>query len=216
MSVNNKNVKEEVIAAIRGALPFSQEAIGITVDEGIVILSGTVETPDEKEIAAAVTKAVPGVKAIVQKLEIEISPERLYADALSEKIRAGFKAQIGIPQERISIRIEARRLTLEGELRWHYQKDVAIRIASEMAGNREVVDLITVDNTIKEGITREHILQSIKTDGRTVCDDLDIIVNGRNIILIGSVPTVAQSILAKKIAEAIPGINSVTNALHIR
>lgn len=213
---NNEILHLKVGAAIQKATSLGNTSIEVFVNNGIVTLSGTVENADDKEIAAAVTRAVPGVKAIIQRLDIDESPEKLLANARRKKIIEAFRKNIEIPYDRISVRVEPGRVLIGGKVKWNYQKVAAIEVASGIADGLPVIDNMVVDNNAKEELTKESVIEALKNDARTVCDEVSAIVNGRNVILVGSVPTQDQKVLAERIVADLPGVNSVTNALHIR
>ncbi|MBK5189149.1 MAG: BON domain-containing protein [Gemmatimonadaceae bacterium] len=66
-------LEERVLHAFRRDAVLSERAIDIgAIGEGIIELSGWVETPEESEHAMAVTRTVPGIVTVVSRLFIGI------------------------------------------------------------------------------------------------------------------------------------------------
>lgn len=212
----SQSLKILVQGALGKSVIKNPKNIGVSAANGIVTLSGAVENRDEKDIAVAVVKSIPGVKAIVQQLYVEVSAERKYANAIEDNIRAALRSNIEIPSSRIKVSCEPNAIVLEGSVKWNYQKTAALEIAARHKDDLNLIDLIIVDSLLNDELTKEKILAAIAADGRVDCTDLSAIANGRNVILVGSVPSSEQKELLQKITEEIPGVGTVRNAVHVK
>ena len=69
-------LEERVLHAFRRDAVLSERAIDIgAIGEGIIELSGWVETQDESELAMAVTRSVPGIVTVVNRLFVGADEE---------------------------------------------------------------------------------------------------------------------------------------------
>ncbi len=79
-----EELEERVLEAFRNDPILSERAIDIgALDEGIVELTGWVNAADEAEQAVVVTRGVPGVDTVVNRLAIR-SEEDMFDDAAEE------------------------------------------------------------------------------------------------------------------------------------
>ncbi len=77
-------LEERVLEAFRNDPIMSERAIDIgALDEGIVELTGWVNSPDEAEQAVVITRGVPGVDTVVNRLAIR-SEEDLFDEAAED------------------------------------------------------------------------------------------------------------------------------------
>ena len=70
---NNAELQKDVQDAIKWEPLLNAAEIGVTVIDGIVTLSGTVDSYVKKLEAENAAKNVAGVKAIVEKIQIRFS-----------------------------------------------------------------------------------------------------------------------------------------------
>jgi hypothetical protein len=79
-----EELEERVLEAFRNDPILSERAIDIgALDEGIVELTGWVNAPDEAEQAVVITRGVPGVDTVVNRLAIR-SDEDLFDEAAED------------------------------------------------------------------------------------------------------------------------------------
>jgi len=76
---NNSELQKDVQDAIKWEPLLNAAEIGVTVKDGIVTLTGTVDDYFKKTEAEDAAKNVAGVKAVVEEIEVK------YADSWAEK-----------------------------------------------------------------------------------------------------------------------------------
>lgn len=74
---NNKDLLNEVQEALRKDAAFNNclSNIYVLVNDGAVIVAGTVESKQLKSLARKVISAVPGVNLLIEDLKIEKTPQ---------------------------------------------------------------------------------------------------------------------------------------------
>lgn len=97
--------------------------IGVSVKDGIVTLSGAVDSYSKRYHAERAAKRVAGVKAVVNDLEVHLpsSSERTDEDIARAALRA-LEGRITVPRDRIKVTVSDGWITLEGEVEWQYQR----------------------------------------------------------------------------------------------
>jgi len=130
----NEELQRDVQRAIQCEPLLNLAEIGVTVKNGIVTLTGTVDSYAKKYEAEEAAKSVVGVKAVVEKIEISFESNVKKTDS---EIAAGVIAALKlnwIPDENIKIEVEDGWITLEGELPWSFQKEIAKKSLRNLAG----------------------------------------------------------------------------------
>lgn len=69
---SNEQIQQDVENAIKWEPQMHAAEIGVTVKDGVVTLTGTVDNYYKKMEAENAAKNVTGVKAIVEKIEIKL------------------------------------------------------------------------------------------------------------------------------------------------
>lgn len=148
-------LKGQVKAAFeldRNLKPF---AIEITVEHGVVTLSGRVPEAVQKARAETVAAAVPDVREVVNRLEVDpgaappIEAGRSLGESLDDKklevqVRLAFSLRRELAGTDVAISAYRRELTLSGEVSTDEQRSVAVDVARHTAGVAGVVDQIRV------------------------------------------------------------------------
>lgn len=211
--MNRRSFTERQIkAALEQALPLYHERVCFEWNDGVVTLNGTVEDEQIKRLAETALSKIAGVTSVIDNLSVG---ETDVPDKLKREIIRQLKGKMEIPADRIRLCITPKTIEVRGTVKWNYQKKAALDIIDALKETRDVLDYLVVDNALNTMLKKEDILEAIRANGRITSEDINVIVNGSNIIIVGSVPDVAQQQLAQKIVQEIPGVGNVRNALLI-
>ena len=100
MSKSNEVLQKDVLNAIKWEPLLNAAEIGVTVKDGVVTLTGVVDSYSKKMEAEAAAKNVVGVKAVVEKIE----NERVHY--LTENYLRGQKILAEFPEARRGLRFK--------------------------------------------------------------------------------------------------------------
>jgi osmotically-inducible protein OsmY len=93
--------------------------IGVAVKNGVVTLSGYVDTYYKKIKAEDAVRKIAGVRALVEGLQVGMSPVYKKSDAdIALAALSALKQHTSIPDENIKIKVEEGIVTLEGQVEW--------------------------------------------------------------------------------------------------
>jgi osmotically-inducible protein OsmY len=119
--------------------------IGVTVRQGVVALSGHVESYAEKYAAERAARRVRGVHAIAQDIEVRLPSDRKTADdeiaARAIKILAW---DVALPPDAINVKVEHGSVLLSGTVEWAYQRADAEQDVRKLGDVTAVVNDIQV------------------------------------------------------------------------
>ena len=197
--------------------PFlNASKIGVSVNNGIVTLSGQVDTYSKKVLAEKATKKVAGVKAIAEDIQIGLSKTYLKTDAeVAQAVVNALKWHTMIPEDKIKVTVEDGIVKLEGEVEWEYQLTQARTSVENLIGVRSVTNLISVKPKVTPTDVQQKInsafLRSASIDAAKITAE----VLGNRVILHGKVRSFAEKDDAENAAWAAPGIISVESKLSI-
>jgi osmotically-inducible protein OsmY len=212
----DKAVREDVIRELDWEPVVHSTEIGVSVKDGIVTLSGVVDSHAAKRAVERAAGRVRGVRAVSSQLEVKpVGPaERSDADIAWAAANA-LAWNALVPEERIAVSVTRGWMVLEGAVERRFQKTAAEDAVADLAGVVGVTNLIAV----RPAIPAQTLKQEIETAlGR--CAD----VNARRIVvevdndcvrLWGSVGSLAQREAAERAAWSAPGLREVSNHLTI-
>ncbi|MBO9306833.1 MAG: BON domain-containing protein [Thermomicrobium sp.] len=162
----------------------------MTVHDGVVTLTGTVDSFLKKWAAEQAALRVEGVRAVVN--HIEVVPRGLGVrtdEDIARAVATALEENPAIPHERIKIRVEEGRVTLEGEVDWHYQRREAEETARRITGVKSVINLITVRQpTVAPEDIKRQIEQAFVRHAEIDAENIQVRVEeGGHVILSGTV-----------------------------
>ena len=213
---SNEDLQREVQDAIKWEPLLSAAQIGVIAKDGIITLTGSVDSYSKKSEAEDAAKNVAGVKAIIEKIEVQFGTKGRKEDAeIATEIISSFKWNWEIPNDRIKVRVEDGWVTLEGQLKWNYQKEAAKKATRLIIGVKGLTNDIIIKSEGNDLIEKKDILQALARNWSTHDQDIHVNVTGNKVTLNGTVDSLYQKDQAEKIAWNAPGVWLVENALDI-
>ena len=138
-------LKEHVLDELEWEPGIKAAGIGVAVKDGVVTLSGEVESYHEKIEAERAALRVAGVKGMVSAIEVQLpgASQRSDADVARTAVHA-VEWNSSIPPDCIKVLVDKGWITLEGEVDWGYQRTAAEETVRRLTGVRGVWNLVKV------------------------------------------------------------------------
>lgn len=209
-------LKEQVLAELNWEPSVNAAEIGVAVTDGVVTLSGYVDTYAGKVAAEKAAKRVRGVRALVEQIEVRIPSAMKRSDAdVAQAVLAALAWDVQVPGESLKVKVEEGWVTLEGDVEWGYQKEAAMRIVRFLTGVRGVTNLVTVRPRIRVPELRAKITQAFKRSAELDAERIRIEAVGSVVTLSGNVHSWDEKDEANRVAWAAPGVMSVDNRITV-
>lgn len=214
----DEEIQQDVLRELKYDAQLQPNEIGVAVKNGIVTLTGWVDSYLKRWAAEEAAHRVPGVKAVVNEVEVRLpsSAERTDEDIAAAVIRA-LEWDAGVPTDRVEVTVSKGWVTLKGEVDWGFQRADAERVVRRITGVRGVTNLITVrprqklePNEIKKKI-EEALVRSAELDAKRITVE----VEGDKVILRGTVRSWAEKQEAERAAWSAPGVAEVDNRIVV-
>lgn len=215
---SNQELQTDVQNAIKWQPLMHSAEIGVTVHDGVVTLTGSVDSYTKKLEAENATKNVAGVKAIVEKIEVQHhnSWDKKNDNDIADEILNAYKWNWQIPNDKIQVKVENGWVVLTGELNWNYQKEEAKNAIKNLEGIINVSNNITIKSETVDAMEKEVIEHQLQRSWALNADDIAVKVDGRKVTLEGTVGSLYQKEEAGRITWNTPGIWSLDNNLSVK
>jgi osmotically-inducible protein OsmY len=190
--------------------------VGVEVDDGVVTLTGTVDSYAIKLAAEWAAQRVDGVRAVANDLSVRTPLTHNDTDIAKAAANA-LKVNTAVPADRLDITVQNGKVTLRGEVDWAYQRVAAADAVQFLRGVRDVLNFVTVKHLkishadIKGGIERA-LVRAAELDAdriRVRCED-------GQVILTGTVRSWAEKREAGAAAFRAQGVTQVSNEIEVR
>ncbi|HEY0246554.1 MAG TPA: BON domain-containing protein [Mucilaginibacter sp.] len=197
--------------------PFlNSSEIGVAVKNGIVTLSGQVDTYSKKLLAEKAVKRVAGVKAVAEEIQVGISPLYKKTDAeIAQAVLNALKWHSSVDETKLKIKVEDGYVKLEGEVEWEYQRSGAKSAIENLTGVRSVINLITVKPRVTPFEIQQKIGAAFQRSATLDAGKVTAEVTGSKVTLRGKVRSFSEQEDAENAAWAAPGVLSVESKLEI-
>jgi len=215
----DENIKKDIVDELYWDNRIDASQVNVTVNDGIVTLSGSVPTYSDLAIAKIAASRINGVFDVIDKLTVEYtSPPTLPSD-MEIKSRAEdiLTWDPVIDDSAITITVSAGLVTIEGTVDALWKKST---IENKLAG---IHGILKIENKLAVVPTQRISDENIAKDVVSALDR-DILVDAENVTvkvddsvvkLSGNVPSWASKHAAEVDASLTSGVMDVKNELDV-
>jgi osmotically-inducible protein OsmY len=212
----DQRIQRDVLAELAWDAQVQPNEIGVSVERGVVTLTGFVDSAVRQWAATRCAHRVRGVRAVADEIEVRLpgTPGRTDAELAIAAGRA-LEWDSFVPAERLDVTVANGWLMLRGEVEFGFQRRTAERELRRLQGVRGITNLIEVrppvrppDGRIRRELQRA-LLRTIGTERVTV--DMD----GDTVVLIGVVRSWWEREQAERVAWSAPGVRGVRDRLLV-
>jgi len=190
--------------------------IGVSVNDGVVTLSGVVNSYTKKLAAEKAAKRIKDVKAVAMEIDVHFFNGEGKSDI--DIAHAGLNAlswSTVVPKDSVTIKVEDSWLTLDGEVEWQYQKQAAENLVKDLQGVKGVTNLIRLKPTPTQSIVKDAIRKALERSADVEAAAINIITEGNHIIIKGKVRSWGERNEVEKAVWATPGVVDVKDELIV-
>jgi len=194
----DQEIQTDVLAELRWDHSVHANEIGVAVKDGVVTLTGKVDSYLKKWRADEAAHRVVGVTAVANDIEVRTIGERTDTDIAAAAVNA-LKWNAGIPAEKIQVTVDKGWVTFKGEL-W---------------GVKGVSNLIMLKPLASPTDLKKKIENALIRTAEVDAKNIAVEVQGTKAILKGKVHSWAEKQEAARTAWLAPGITSVDNQITV-
>src|SRR5439155_26566956 len=122
-------IQTDVLAELKWEPRVAPNEVGVSVKDGVVTLTGWVDSYAKRWAAEEAAHRVRGVKAVANDIEVRLphADERTDADIAAAAVRA-LEWDAPMPLGQLDITVSQEWVTVTGEVEWQFQKEDAERV----------------------------------------------------------------------------------------
>jgi osmotically-inducible protein OsmY len=209
-------LQRDVMNELKWEPTIKAAEIGVGVKDGVVTLSGYVDSYVKKWAAEHAAARVSGVRAVAEGIQVRLPSSLKRSDEdIAGAVANVLEWNVLVPHDRVKVQVQDGLVTLRGQVDWGYQKFAAEEAVRCLMGvvlfNNEIrvkppVKPLDVKDEIESAFRRNALLDSRRVTVET---------RGASVILSGSVRNWAERAEAQWTAWAALGVSEVVNNIII-
>jgi len=212
----DEQIQRDVLEELKWDTRVRPNEIGVAVKDGIVTLTGWVDSYLKKIEAEEAAHRVFGVKAVANDIEVRLLSTSERTDAeLAAAVLNALKWDAAIPPDKVQVTVSKGWVTLKGEVEFAFQKRYAERAVQRLTGVKGVSNLIMVKPRVSSADLKQKIEQALVRNAQTDAKHITVEVQGSKAILHGTVRSYAEKKEAEDAAWSAPGVSDVENHIVI-
>ena len=214
--ISDHKLRQDVLDELEFEPRVNADHIGVGVNSGVVTLSGFVPSYAEKAAAERAVWRVKGVKAIAEEIQVRLPADKKTADQeIAQRAVDILKWRVGMPADRIAVKVEKGVVTLTGDLEWRFQKTEAASAIEHLSGVATVVNDIRVHPAINLPEVKEKIEKALRRSAELDASRIRVRTDGAKVVLGGRVHAWFERDIAERAAWSAPGVTEVQDEILI-
>jgi osmotically-inducible protein OsmY len=212
---NDEQIQIDVLKELKVDPSVTSTQIAVTVQNGVVTLTGSVPHFFEKTSAEEAAQRVGGVRAVADEIDVKLMGE--YEKTDEQIANAALNAvewNFSVPRD-VKVSVANGWITLRGETEWDYQRQAAKRAVDHLMGVRGVKNEMTIRAQAHASDVQKRIEAAFKRSAETEGKKISVHVDGNKVTLAGKVHSFSDLADAGIAAWNTPGVTEVVNNLRI-
>ena len=218
MSVkSDERIHQDVLRELGWDSRVDDTEVGVEVDQGVVTLTGTVESYAKKLAAKEAAHRVTGVLDVADDIRVKIPGSLGRTDTeIAQAVRHALAWNVLVPDTHITSTVADGWVTLEGSVERLRERDDAERAVRHLHAVRGVQNKLVVrPSTVKAERVREVIEDALERSAAHEVKRIQVQVSDGAVTLTGRVRSYAEKRAVMGAVSHAPGVHTVEDHLRI-
>lgn len=210
-------IEGDVREEIRWTPDVDGDDIVVLVEDGIVTLTGTVPTYQDKVRAENAAKRVFGVTGIANDIEVHVSPTQRRTDSqIAHDAVAAIRADLPHAADHVQVIVRDGHVTLEGPVEWRWQQQRIESTLRSLEGIKVVSNLLTIQPRTAATDIRLGIEKALGRNAEIDAAKILVAAEGGEVTVRGTVRSLLQKDEVLRTAWSAPGVTNVLSEIAVR
>jgi osmotically-inducible protein OsmY len=213
----DSRIKQDVQDELDWEPSIDESKIGVTFDDGVVTLSGEVDSYAKKMAAEKAAKRVQGVKAVAEDIVVKYPSSLDTSDTdIAKAAVNALQWHSSVPKDTVMVKVENGWVYLTGEVKWEYQKYSAKNAVKDLTGVKGVSNHISIKQDVQPYQVKNKIEEAFERSAEIDARGITVTAEGHTVTLSGKVHSIKEKEEAETAAYKSPGVFNVINKLKVQ
>ena len=214
--MGDKSLKTRVETELEWEPSIDAAGVGVTVEGGIVTLSGHVANYAQKIAAERAIKRLKGARGFVDRLEVRLFSALSETDeTIAMRIANLLDWDVTIPTGKVKVEVANGFVVLTGEVDWQYQRLAAEQGLRRLHGVVGVSNRVIVKALVRAADVQRRIEEALDRQADLTASKVRVVVDGDHVRLEGEVRVWKDRDTIERAAWAAPGVKAVEDRVSI-
>lgn len=214
--MTDQSMKQAVLDELKWDPSINSAHIGVTARDGVVTMSGHVDSYAERWAAEKAAGRVSGVRAVAEELEVHYPASMETGDDdIAKRAIQSISWDVMVPNDKVKINVAKGFITLTGELDYQYQKEAVESGIRRLSGVNGIFNEITIKPKVAPADLKAKIKAALVRNAQIDAEEIDVTTDGGNVTLRGGVDTYYERVVAERVAWSAPGVTRVDDLLTV-
>jgi len=187
--------------------------VAVTARDGVVTLTGFVDSYWQKFAVEQAVKRVRGVRAVASDVHIKLRKERTDPEIAHDALLA-LKSHPRVPRT-VIVTVRDGLVTLEGSVGWNYQRSEAESALRHIEGVKDVANAILIEPIASAAQVKVLIEEALTRSAEVDAKQVRVEADAGTVTLTGTVASFAEKQAAAQAAWSAPGVAKVDDRLVV-
>jgi osmotically-inducible protein OsmY len=191
--------------------------IGVGADDGVVTLTGYVDSYAKRVAAENAAHRVPGARDVANDIQVHVPGSLARTDTeIAQAIRRALEEDVLIAADNIETTVSDGWATLKGELGYWQERVDAERAIMRLRAVRGITNMITVrPQSISAEQIRDTLEEALERRAEREAERLKVEVDGGTVTLSGRVRSWGDKRAVLGAAAHAPGVRSIVDHVYV-
>ena len=210
-------LQRDVIEELASQPNIREAEVGVAVKDGVVSLSGFVDSYAQKYAAARCVERVNGVRAVADDLAVRLPRSHARSDTdIAHAAVSALKWDVEVPDTRVQVLVDDGWVSLDGAVDWQFQRSAAEAAVRYLTGVKGVINRIAVHQPkVSAYEVNRRIENALRRSAAIDADRISIEAKDGRVVLRGTVRSWAEREDAERAAWAAPGVSEVADEIAV-
>ena len=216
MRKSDEQLRKDVLEELHWDPSIGRADIGVVASDGVITLTGQVDTFAKRWAAMKAAERVTGVVAVADELTVHLPTDYRRTDVdIAHMVAEALRWDIQVPDEHIKARVDDGWVSLDGEVDWEYQRSSALRAVRNLTGIRGITNNIALKPRAWAPEVKTRIETALKRTAEADAKHITVLAGDGQVTLKGSVHSWSAREDAERAAWSAPGVTWVKDELVV-